>query len=50
VAPTYQYEYAYWPPSRPPRHGAELRFIFGFEADSTTDESVRKQYNAMQEY
>jgi para-nitrobenzyl esterase len=50
VAPTYQYEYSYRAPANPPRHGAELKFLFGRLVDADMDASARKLTEVMQEY
>ena len=48
IAPTYQFEFTRTTPGHPPSHGAELRYLFGY--DDLTDDSDRRYSEVMQRY
>jgi len=48
IAPTYVWEFTRTTPGRPPGHGSELRYVFGY--DDLNDEASRKQSDIIQQY
>jgi para-nitrobenzyl esterase len=50
IAPSWHFEFSRVTPGHRPVHGGELRFIFGYLADESSDETARKLSSDMQQY